>query len=65
MYLEALNAVPTDIPDRNGHVMCGVQQQNVNTEGLNFLTMPSSTGQHRENMRVATEGIHREDVRQE
>ena len=60
MYPEALNAGPTDIPDRNGDLTCRVQREKVNTEGLNFLT-----GQHRDNMRGVTEGIQQEDVRQE
>lgn len=63
IYLEALDAGPTEVPDRCGNLMCVVQRWKVKIKGPN-LTVPRLMGSTRDNLRGATEGIHQEEKRQ-
>lgn len=55
MYLEALNADPTDIPDRWRDLMCLQESQNKRSE------LPSWAQVNGDNMTAVTAGIHQEE----
>lgn len=58
--MEALDAGPTEVPDRCGNLMCVVQRWKVKIKGPN-LTVPRLMGSTRDNLRGATEGIRQEE----